>query len=534
MIHKIRQLAKFANKPQCISKPLLPSIIVLLVRFSTSNREVAFPIPMVAGQIENGFGCPVSNGEIAWMQKSFTLLILLVLASSSSFSQLLLKISSSPTYFTPLVDPIYVAGTFNNWNPADPNWQMTKQPDGSYSIQVTGTPGTLVEYKYVRGQWPRVETNANGSFLPNRSFTFQNGQSILDTVQAWEDLVGPHTVVGNVRLLSMDFPMPQFGRTRRIWVYLPQDYYTTTNSYPVLYMHDGQNLFDETTTAFGTEWAVDEAMEMLQDSGYAPAIIVGIDNGGVDRIDEYTPWANVQYGGGDGAILMDWMVQDLKPFIDNYFRTQPGRLHTGIMGSSLGGLLSLYGLMEHSSTFSKAGVFSPSYWFNDSCFTHAATRTQNLAGPVRIYQLAGGQESGSMVPNTLAMRDTLLAAGLGTANLRTVLKPDGQHSEWFWAREFAEAYKWLFLESSPVGNEDAQKLLPQIVPSVVAGAFRLSPSDMNEESVEIILWDLNGREVQKFIGNPAGTFQLGDLKRGFYCAEIRLGASVYFQRLLRI
>ena len=224
--------------------------------------------------------------------KNFTvqyLLTALLLCAGPLSAQVTINVRVVPDHYTPLLDDIFIAGNFNLWAPCCNNNALTDNGNGTYTYVLQGTQGQQVEYKYTRGTWPDVETQANGSFLPNRSFIFNNGQVINDTIWNWEDMAGNHTASGNMHMLDLDFNMPQLGRNRRIWVYLPRDYYTSNSSYPVLYMHDGQNLFDALYTFLGVEWAVDEAMETLQDNGFKAAIVVGMDNGGIDRINEYSP-----------------------------------------------------------------------------------------------------------------------------------------------------------------------------------------------------------------------------------------------------
>jgi metallo-beta-lactamase class B len=445
-------------------------------------------------------------------------------------AQATIRLVVTPPYYTPLIDPIHAPGSYNSWDPAATSSRMTQQADGSYTLTVQGTPGQTIEYKYARGDWDRVETTLSGGFRPNRSFTFQNGLTVTDTVWNWQDLLGWHTAVGFTHILTMDFAVPQFNTTRRIWVYLPEDYYSTQDSFPVLYMHDGQNLFDEVTTAFGTEWAIDEAMEMLQDSGYRPAIIVGIDNGGGNRIDEYTPWAHPQYGGGAGEAYMDWLVQDLKPFIDNYFRTRSGREQTGLMGSSLGGLITLYGGLQYPATFSRLGVFSPSFWYSDSCYTHVAT--QGHQAPMRVYLLAGGQESNAMVPDMLAMRDTLLGHGFSAGELRTVVKSDGQHSEWFWAREFPEAFKWLFADLVTANQPALVTQRLRLVPSIIKDSFSLhAPNGFNGQA-RVLLRDIKGQAVQEFTLRQGQAVTGLHLAAGTYLAELTLEDRTWRQKVV--
>ncbi len=454
---------------------------------------------------------------------------LAVLVSHAARAQVTLHLTVTPPYYTPLIDPIHAAGTFNTWNESGAVSTMTQNPDGTYSIQFTGTPGQVIEYKYVRGDWARVETQLNGAFQPNRSFTYADGLTLTDTVWNWEDQTGLHTAVGNTHILTIFFNMPQLGRTRQVWVYLPQDYYASTDSFGVLYMHDGQNLFDEVTTAFGTEWSVDEAMVAREDSGYKKLIVVGIDNGGGDRIDEYSPWVNTQYGGGQGDDYIAWLVNDLKPFIDSYFRTRSSRENTGLMGSSLGGLISQYGGLQYQNIFSKIGIFSPSYWFDDSCYVHA--RLRGHQAPMRIYHCAGGQESGSMLPNMYAMVDTLLANGFSPAELRTVSKADGQHSEWFWAREFPEAVKWLFqdlaTERLTALSQDAR-----IVPSLVDGQFRVVQTSDLGGCLHLQVVSMAGVIVLDRDIVAGELVDCGEWVSGMYTAKIASGAGTVFQKFV--
>ncbi|MBL7774688.1 MAG: hypothetical protein JNK89_01730, partial [Saprospiraceae bacterium] len=130
------------------------------------------------------------------------------------------------------------------------------------------------------------------------------------------------------------------------------------------------------------------------------------------------------------------------PLVDRHLRTLPGRAHTGVMGSSMGGLFALYAALTRPDLFGMAGVFSPSLWFSPAVFELAAKKW--TAGPLRILLMAGQQESASMVGDLLDLYETLLAAGHADENLHYDLHSDGAHSEWFWAREFEHALGWLF------------------------------------------------------------------------------------------
>ena len=191
------------------------------------------------------------------------LYLLLTLIPVLAYSQVTLKVTSIPAN-TPVGSTIYLAGSINTWNATDSNYIL--QSDGLGNLQIVIPEGTgTVEYKFTRGGWPTVEGNATGGYLPNRNFTFTGSpQTINLTIQSWEDLgsEADSTAAANVQILNPAFYMPQLDRNRRIWLYLPPDYITTTKHYPVLYMQDGQNLFDN-VTSFSGEWEVDESLNSL-------------------------------------------------------------------------------------------------------------------------------------------------------------------------------------------------------------------------------------------------------------------------------
>lgn len=374
------------------------------------------------------------------MKRSIYLFLVIFFSCSSIWSQVTIHITGVPRYYTPLTDTIFLSGTVNSWAANNPAYMMIKQTDGSYLLNITDTAGSLIEYKFTRGNWNIVETQLDGNYLANRSFTYTSGQTIDCQIANWSDMLGWHTSVGNTFLLDLDFPIPQLNRARRIWVYLPQDYFTSTNYYPVVYMQDGQNLFDAVYAAFG-EWNVDSIMEAIFPQFSPSAIIVGIDNS-VDRMNEYSPWVNTQYGGGEGNQYVDFIANTLKPFIDSHFRAMPNRENTGIMGSSMGGLISFYAAIKYPQVFSKAGIFSPSFWFSDTLQLYLDTISHSQ--PQRFYFVAGQNESTTMVSDIQAVMNKMLQQGYSSSEMNLVVKSDGQHSEWFWKREYPDAFKWLF------------------------------------------------------------------------------------------
>ena len=352
---------------------------------------------------------------------------------------------------------IYVAGSFNEWNPAAPGYALAPRPDGSYQLTLPATVRGHQEFKFTRGSWDTSETAANGQALANRQADFGTGTLTLQ-VAAWQDQrpggplaleLKPHTAAPNVRILADSFRLPQLGgRTRRIWLYLPPDYATSQRRYPVLYLHDGQNVFDD-ATAYAGEWAVDETLNKLADSGEdaTSCVVVAIDNGGERRLDEYSPWVNSRLKkGGEGRQYVEFLVETLKPYIDQHYRTRPDAAHTAIMGSSMGGLISLYAGVKYPKVFGRVGVFSPAFWFAKDSVLRLVRHQRPAPVASKFYFLAGPAEGPTMVPNMAEVRDALLKRGVNESRIIFKTPADGQHAEWFWRREFGPAYQWLLKE----------------------------------------------------------------------------------------
>lgn len=366
---------------------------------------------------------------------------LIPVACVSVSAQVTLVLTSLPENTTSK-DSIFVAGTFNNWNPSES--RMIPDSDGNYIFTVPEGIGK-VEFKFTRGSWNSVEGNEKGGLMPNRSFEFTgNPQTLYLTIASWEDLeLSPTTAAWNVSVLKSDFDFPQLGKTRKIRLYLPPDYYTSDKTYPVLYMHDGQNLFDN-ATSFSGEWQVDETLNALFEAGDYGVIVVGIDNGDTNRINEYTPWKNPKYGGGQGDLYMEFIVETLKPYIDLNFRTRPEPEHSALIGSSLGGLISTYGAVKYPDKFGIIGAMSPSYWIvSDELDNYITTATTDLTDTI-IYFLAGENESKTIVENIEFIKTSLTEKGLSEENIRIKIDSDGEHNEAYWSREFGRLYQWLF------------------------------------------------------------------------------------------
>lgn len=248
-----------------------------------------------------------------------------------------------------------------------------------------------------------------------------------------------HTVVGTLKVLP-DVWSPQLGNQRDILIYLPPSYEQDNKAYPVLYMHDGQNLFDD-ATSFSREWGVDETMEAASETGLE-AIVVGIPNMETQRADEYSPFVDVKNGGGQGAAYVAFIVETLKPLIDQTFRTLTDRAYTGILGSSMGGLISLYAFFEPRQTFGFVGAMSPALWFADRAIFAAVEQAAFVPG--HIYLDVGTNEGKETVANAQQMRALLEQKGYRLAQeLWYVEEEDGDHCESAWSARLRHALQFL-------------------------------------------------------------------------------------------
>jgi predicted alpha/beta superfamily hydrolase len=243
--------------------------------------------------------------------------------------------------------------------------------------------------------------------------------------------------------LVNNFFSPQFNNSRTLILYLPPSYSENPlKRYPVLYMHDGQNLFQAQTSSFGTEWQVDENINSAVNGGRMDEVIaVGIYNT-ANRIAEYTPCCDPSFGGGAANTYERFLIDTVKPFIDQSFRTLPSKENTAVMGSSLGGLLSFYLAQRNPAVFSKAGCMSSSFWWNNQALTvqveQATTRV-----PVKFYIDAGTSSDG--LPETTRMDNALLADGyVQGRDVNFVTAQGGSHNEASWAARVATPLQWLF------------------------------------------------------------------------------------------
>ena len=262
-----------------------------------------------------------------------------------------------------------------------------------------------------------------------------------------------HTLTGEFRT-HKNFHSRYLASDRDVMVYLPPGYDANKKRrYPVFYLHDGQNLFDGATSFIkGSEWQVDEtAQALIKKKAIKPIIIVGIYNAGRERIDEYTPTRDTGHGmGGKADLYGRMMVEELKPFIDSEYRTLTDADNTGVGGSSLGGLLSLYLALKYPQTFGRVAVVSPSVWWDNRMILREVQSLKKNTR-LRIWLDIGTKEGGNKneevntTNNTRLLRDALIAKGCKEGSDLKYFEAEGaEHNERAWAQRVEQILRFLF------------------------------------------------------------------------------------------
>lgn len=250
--------------------------------------------------------------------------------------------------------------------------------------------------------------------------------------------------------LHENFGSAYLGQPRNVLVYLPPGYGANTEQrYPVLYLHDGQNLCNPADAFGGVAWAIDDTAQNLILAGeIEPLIIVGIYNAGECRLDEYTPVAaqrgRMRGRGGQADQYGRMIIEELKPFIDNHYLTKPEREYTGVGGSSLGGLVSLYLGFKRPDIFSRVAAISPAVWWAGNQIIRETAKLPERI-PLRIWLDIGKKEGVQIKHQVRALKEMLLAQGwqIG-ADLSYVEIPNARHEESAWAARFGDVLRFLY------------------------------------------------------------------------------------------
>lgn len=359
---------------------------------------------------------------------------------------------------------IKLAGNFNSWDPLAEGYTLKHLKDNIYTYTHAFSKeeiGFNISFKFVliyddhapSAAWDNEEVTAEGTQVRNRVITLTAGKSRYDfKIGGFKSMSDVNTVTRG-SLVKLTLEMPQFSdnRKRTIRVWLPDGYDENdkTKKYPVFYMHDGQNLFDRYTSYSG-EWEIDESIGKMMDEGYGGTIVVGIDNGGTERLNEYSPNAftikseNNSYNiVGEGEKHAAFVVETLKPYIDANFNTLSDKTNTGIGGSSMGGIISFFTSLTYQDIFGYGLIFSSSFWLYDFVSVNAFLEskvTDHLTFP-KLYLYHGEQEGSYAYLETLS--NFFNDKGIPSNFFTTYIGKEREHNEPSWAKEFPRGYKWL-------------------------------------------------------------------------------------------
>jgi len=358
---------------------------------------------------------------------------------------------------------VKIAGSFNGWNPLDEHYVLTRVDNYNFTIDVNFAVkdiATTIEYKYVlllAGQddngWTNVEGGPSGEEIGNRTYKLVIGSQIKnDVVAAFKNNIGKTSLTRGT-LTTTTLTMNQYAdkRTRKIRIWTPDGYNPSgTKTYPVIYMHDGQNLFD-TYTAFAGEWKIDEAIGQLMDGGYDGAIVVGIDNSS-ERLNELTVGWPLSSSGSSNNIRPDgekyaaFIVETVKPYIDTNYKTKSNAQNTFIGGSSLGGVMSFYMTLTYPLVFGNALLFSTSMWvYNEGTISNVinAANLGALSTKPKIYVYGGGSEGSNIDKHVNDIYNAFIANGYNDTMIKAHVEPGKGHNEAAWSLHFPIAMRWL-------------------------------------------------------------------------------------------
>ncbi|MFN3997265.1 alpha/beta hydrolase [Algoriphagus sp.] len=345
--------------------------------------------------------------------------------------------------------PVYLSGNFNEWATQDFRFKMKKIEHGKYEFHFPEGPefeGELV-YKFTKGDWSEVEIDRYGNRTPNRQWNDDKPVK-FEKVFKWRKNWLPYrpSQLPQIQLISEEFEIPQLNKTRKIWALLPHDYSTSDEHYPVLYLHDAQNLFNE-NAQYGN-WQIDKKLAVMSDYGIGKIIVIAVEHGEKERLIEYNVGKTL-LGKGNGKQYIRFITDTLKPFVDKTFRTKTEREFTGMGGSSMGGLLSVFSGLIYPEVFGKLMVFSPSLWV----LPKIKLGFLDFFEPqeTRIYLYAGGDESETMVNHVTKLRNRLLKRESlkGKMKVHLSINELGKHNESYWSDEFPKAIEWLFFNNKP-------------------------------------------------------------------------------------
>ncbi len=339
---------------------------------------------------------------------------------------------------------VYVSGNnilFGDWNAG--KTELTKINDSVWSKTFSFPKGTILEFKFTKGTWETEALSSKKAIPQNTVVKLISDTTIAQTIHYWKDELNPINnfhgqITGTVKYLKQLTGNGILPRDVIVW--LPPDYYKNkARHYPVLYMNDGQNIFDPATSSFSVDWQIDETADsLIRNNVIAPLIIVGIYN---------TQDRNLDYSlGKKGSAYMEFVVNKIKPLIDSTFRTKPGRKYTAIGGSSMGGLISFMFVWQYSSVFSKAICMSPALKIDQFDFVKTIASDNSKRKNIYIYLDNGGiglEER--LQPGIDDMLNILVKKGFEyNKNLFWIKDSEARHNEAAWAKRMAFPLQLFF------------------------------------------------------------------------------------------
>lgn len=342
--------------------------------------------------------------------------------------------------------PVYLSGNFNDWLTQDKSFMMEKIGNGLYHFKFTSDfeyPEMLL-YKFTKGDWSEVEIDNGGNRTENRA-TMKHTGTQKEHVARWRKnwLPFKQNFLPQVLLISDEFEIPQLNKTRKVWALLPHDYDTSKESYPVMYLQDAQNLFNE-DAEYGN-WEIDKKLAVMSEYKIGKIIIIAIEHAEEDRIKEYNVGTTI-LGKGQGKKYIRFVTKTLKPYVDSNFRTKKDRGNTGIGGSSMGGLISIFSGLRYPKVFGKLMIFSPSLWVKpDMKIIMDEEQTEDT----KIYLYAGGDESSTMIKHIKNFKANAIASEFvkDKMKIKLSINKEGKHNEAYWSDEFPKAIEWLFFNT---------------------------------------------------------------------------------------
>lgn len=418
---------------------------------------------------------------------------------------------------------VYVVGSFlvPSWDPAEAI-KMTKLSNTQYQVVIPNV--TVIQYKLLCGKsWENEELEADGSQVQNRTASVSS-PNVTITVARWKNT---GAVAQDIISHTFSSFAPLQG-SRRILIYLPPDYETATEKrYPVLYMHDAQNVLE--TGPFGT-WDVKNTLNAMYAAGKNVGIVVAIDNS-AGRMSEYTPFPNASNAPNPkGNEYLQAIIDNVIPYINSNYRTLSDRENTGICGSSLGGLISYYAALKEQNTFGLIAPMSPSFWY---CKNDLSNYVDNWSGSykdkTRMYFICGDNEgSSSMVPDMQQFYNKTIQKGFATENLKYEVVSGAGHNEGSWKAQFGRVYEFLFDIPMTSGVKDIQNSDNDIQISIDKNSIGIS--NLSNELFSFSLFDVTGKQLTSKISKKS--FSINALQKGVYIAKLNIANKEYSQKII--